>query len=503
MPGGIDFVVVGLSHRTAPLVVRERLATVPEQLLETLRALHGLPAIREAALLSTCNRVEVYAAASDPDRALEALRQHLASRAGIDEGELSSHLYVRVDVEAVHHLFRVAASLDSLVVGEPQILGQVKQAYDTAVEGGTAGTVLGSCFTGAFRIARRVRRETEIARNPVSVSSVAIDYARRIFEGFDGRTVLIVGAGKMADLAARGLKGQGARVLVTNRTAARAEELAVKIGGTVRPFEALPEALGEADIVIASTGARQPILTRELIARVHKKRRGRLLFLIDIAVPRDVEPGCAEIPDVFVADIDDLQKLAAEHKDNRRGEADRAEVMVEQEVSRFLEAYRGRRVGPLITALRERVLATASGEAERVLAALPHLGERERRAIRDLADGIAKKILHAPQVALKKGGADPVDGAGLLAAAQRLFDLELDAAAGGPAAGPGAEDGGGGGDAHTSAGDTGTTGGDARGPAGQANEATAERDAGLDADADGDGAPAAGEGAVSKGSARR
>jgi len=195
----------------------------------------------------------------------------------------------------------------------------------------------------------------------------------------------------------------------------------------VWPFDDLPAALLEADIVIASTGARQPILPRDLVARVQRKRRGRLLFLIDIAVPRDVEPGCAEIPDVFVADIDDLQKLAAEHQDGRRGEADRAEVMVEQEVARFLEAYRGRKVGPLITALRTRVLATAGAEAERVLSGLPNLGERERQAIRELADSIAKKLLHGPQVALKKGGADPVDGAGLIAAVQRLFDLNVDA----------------------------------------------------------------------------
>ncbi|MBC8134063.1 MAG: glutamyl-tRNA reductase, partial [Deltaproteobacteria bacterium] len=348
MPGGIDFLVMGLSHRTAPLGVRERLAVAPEQIAQTIRALASLSPVREAALLSTCNRVEVYAASPDPDAAIAALRLLLAERAGTSESELGPHLYVRVDVEAVHHLFRVAASLDSQVVGEPQILGQVKQAHDSAITAGVAGPVLGACFTGAFRIARRVRRETEIARNPVSLSSVAIDYAKKIFEGFTGRTVVLVGAGKMADLAARALRGQGAELLITNRTAARAEELAARIGGRVHAFEDLEGALVRADIVIASTGARQPVLTQALVARAQRKRRGRPLFLIDIAVPRDVEPGCGELSDVFVADIDDLQKQADEHHDERRGEAQRAEAMVEGEVARFLEAYRGRRVGPTI-----------------------------------------------------------------------------------------------------------------------------------------------------------
>jgi glutamyl-tRNA reductase len=420
MPGGIDLLVMGLSHRTAPLSVRERLAVAPEQIAATVRSLASLSAVREAALLSTCNRVEVYAASPDPDAAIAAIRRDLADRAETTEGELGLHLYVRVDVEAVHHLFRVAASLDSQVVGEPQILGQVKQAHDAAIGAGVVGPVLGACFQGAYRIARRVRRETEIARNPVSLSSVAVEYAKKIFEGFTGRTVLLIGAGKMADLAARALRGQGADLVITNRTVARAEELAGRIGGRVHPFENLEEALIHADIVIASTGARQPILPRALVSRAQRKRRGRPLFLIDIAVPRDVEAGCADISDVFVADIDDLQKQADLHRHERRGEADRAETMVTEEVARFLEAYRGRRVGPTITALRTHMLSIALGEAERMARS-----EGERRLMLNLAEAIAKKLLHAPQIVLKKGGADPVDGAGLVASVQRLFELEV------------------------------------------------------------------------------
>ncbi len=437
MPGGIDFLVLGLSHKTAPLDVRERLASPPEQIGEALQAFARLDSVREVALLSTCNRVEVYLASPDPDAAIAALRRHLAERAGISEVDIAQHLYARVDVDAVHHLFRVAASLDSLVIGEPQILGQVKQAHDTAMAERTAGAVLGACFSGAFRIARRIRRETDIARNPVSISSVSIEFARKIFDGFEGRVVLIVGAGKMADLAARALRGHGARILVTNRTPARAEELAARIGGEAHPFDDLTGALVKADIVIASTGARRPVLTRALIEAAQKKRRGRLLFLIDIAVPRDVEPEAAEISNVFLADIDDLQKLADEHRDGRRGQADRAEAMVEQEVARFLEAFRGRRVGPTITALRDRVIELARAEAERTVAGISGLGDREKRAMFELADAIAKKLLHRPQVALKKGGGDPVDGASLLSAVQRLFDLEVPEGGAGLGAGSG------------------------------------------------------------------
>jgi len=426
MPGGIDFLVMGLSHRTAPLAVRERLAVAPEQMSGAIQQLGSLPEVREVAVLSTCNRVEVYAVSPDLDAAIVALQRDFAARAGTTEAELTPHLYVRVDVEAVHHLFRVASSLDSLMVGEPQILGQVKQAHDSALAARAVGPVLGACFSGAFRIARRIRRETEIARNSVSISSVAIEYARRIFDGFEGRTVLLIGAGKMADLAGRALGGQGARLLVTNRTPARADELARRVGGTTVPFEGLEGALVDADIVISSTGARQPILTRELLLRIRKRRRGRPLFLVDIAVPRDVEPGCGDISWIFVVDIDDLQKLANEHREERRGEADRAEVMVEQEVARFLEAYRGRRVGPVITALRSRVLDLARGEAERgLLRELAHLAERDRQAVLGIAEAIAKKVLHGPQVALKKGGADAVEGAALIAAVQRLFELPV------------------------------------------------------------------------------
>jgi len=438
MGAEIELVVLGVSHRTAPVALRERLTVVPEQADAMLRDLAALQGVREAALLSTCNRVEVYAVTGDREAALRALAAELARRGGIPEIELDPHLYSREQDAAVHHLFRVASSLDSLVVGEPQILGQVKSTHDAARRVGTAGPVLNDCFERAFRVARRVRRETAIARNPVSVSSVAVVLARQVFENFEGKGVLVLGAGKMSDLAARALRAHGARITITNRTQARAEELAARFEAAVHPWEDLPGALLVADIVIASTGARTPVLSRDLLGRVQRARRRRPLFLIDIAVPRDVEPAAAELEGVYLYDIDDLQKIAAEHRQERQGEAAEAEAIVEQELGRFIQAFKGRQLGPTVTALRARVLGLAKAEAEKLCAAMPHLGERERRAILAFADNLAKKLLHAPQMALKKDAGDPLS---LVLAVQRLFELEL-AVVVEPLAEPGDEDAG-------------------------------------------------------------
>ena len=418
----IDVLVIGVSHRTAPVAMRERLAIVPEAMDTTLAELAALPSVREVALISTCNRVEIYAAVEDADRAAQDLAEVLALRAGVTSLELGAHLYERRDTDAVQHLFRVASSLDSLVLGEPQILGQTKQAHETAVRGGSSGAVLNACFQRAFRVARRVRRETEIARNPVSVSSVAIELARRVFGDFAGRQLLVVGAGKMSELAARTLRTHGAIVTVTNRTRARADELARRFGAKVSDWSDLPGALTAADIVIASTGAQRPVLTHAMLAQVQRARRGRPLFLLDIAVPRDVEPEAGSLSGIYLADIDDLQKVAAEHREGRKSEAAEAEVIVEQEVGRFVRDWRGRQLAPTVTALRAHVLGVAQAEAGRIAAALPGLGERERRALADLADGIAKKLLHAPQMALRN---DDTDGLSLVTAVQRLFALQV------------------------------------------------------------------------------
>ncbi len=428
--------VVGLSHRTAPVAVRERLAIDPGELEERLRHVVALPGVREVAIVSTCNRVEIYGAFSDADEAMGSLRTQMIglleaaaerqeAREELDPPEVlfGRHIYTRARRDALHHLFRVSASLDSLVIGEPQILGQVKEAYDLAAKIGTAGPLLQSVFSRAFRTARKVRRDTAIAAQRVSVASVAVDLARQVWGNFHGRRVLVLGAGKMADLSARVLMRDGATLAVCNRTRARAEELAKRLGGEVEDWEQLPAALGRADIVISSTGARLPVLRKQLVADAQRARRGRPLFIIDIAVPRDVEVAVGELDGVFRYDIDDLQKIVGENLEDRRQEADRAEALIEEEIARFLASDRGRSAGPTIAALRARVTGVARAELNRVLAGLPDVDERTKKAFQALADGITAKVLHAPSVALKKEAAGSEDGPNLVEAAHRLFDL--------------------------------------------------------------------------------
>jgi glutamyl-tRNA reductase len=421
MMGGanIDLLLIGVSHKTAPVAVRERLAVEPDATASALAELTALSAVREAAMISTCNRVELYVAADDADRAAADLAGVLARRAGVAVADLAEHLYQHRDAAAVRHLFRVASSLDSLVVGEPQILGQTKQAYDAAVQHGTAGALLRACFEeGAFRVARRVRRETAIARNPVSVSSVAVEFARQVVGDFARRRVLIVGAGKMSELAARTLRTHGATLTVINRTRARAEELAQRFGADVADWNDLQGALTTADIVIASTGAQRPVLTLEMLRQVRKARRGRQLCLLDIAVPRDVEPEAGKLDGVYLFDIDDLQKQASDHRAEREEEAAEAEALVEEELGRFVKRWRSRQRGPLVSALQTHFHGIAKAEVLRLSAGVD---ERERKARLDLAESLVKKLLHLPMTALRDD--DPDEAVSLVQALQRLFSL--------------------------------------------------------------------------------
>jgi glutamyl-tRNA reductase len=415
----IDLLLVGVSHKTAPVAVRERLTVDPDAVAAALVELTALRPVREAVMLATCNRVELYVAADDADGAAAALADVLARRAGVAVGDLAEHLYQHRDAAAVRHLFRVASSLDSLVVGEPQILGQTKQAYDAAVQHGTAGGLLRACFEeGAFRVARRVRRETAIARNPVSVSSVAVEFAREVVGDFSRQRVLIVGAGKMSELAARTLRTHGAQLTVVNRTRARAEELAKTFGADVADWNDLHGALVAADIVIASTGAQRPVLTLDLLRQVRKQRRGRRLCLLDIAVPRDVEPAVGELADVYLFDIDALQQQASAHRAEREEEAAEAEALVEEELGRFIKRWRSRQLGPVVTALQTHFMSLARAEVQRLSGGID---EKERKARLDLVEGFVKKVLHQPMTSLRD--TDPDDVMSLVQAAQRLFSL--------------------------------------------------------------------------------
>jgi len=392
--------LIGINHKTAPLAVRERVAIGRDELGDVTRALASVPGVQECMIVSTCNRVELVAALDSPETEISAfLHRHF----GIDEADLRPHLYQHYNADAVRHLFRVAASLDSMVVGEPQILGQVKEAFATARSSGTVGAELEHLLQAAFAAAKRVRTETHIGSNSVSIASVAVDLARKIFGSLRGRTVFLVGAGKMSELAARHLVQQGAgTILVTNRTAERAHALAEPFNGRVIPFDKLYETATEADIVISSTGAPHPIFRKEHGQAFLHKRRNRPMFFIDIAVPRDVDPEMGKLEGIFVYDIDDLQQVAAAHMEERTREAGDAEAMIAAEVERFDQRARTVNVAPAIVALQQRGEEIRQTELKRMHARLGVLSEEQLAAVEALTRGMVNKFLHAPMQALKQ-----------------------------------------------------------------------------------------------------
>ena len=397
--------VAGLNHRTAPVAVREQLAVEEDKLRELIRDVHATGAAREAVLISTCNRVEVYAVADAPGEARAAVFRRLCQHRGLDHGLVESHVYTHVDEEAVRHAFRVASSLDSMMVGEPQILGQVKDAFALAQACETVGPTLHTLFSQAFAVAKKVRTETDIARHAVSVSFAAVELAKKIFSGLTGRAVLLVGAGKMSELAAKHLVDQGAfPVYVVNRTWARAQELARALSGTAVPFAELDVALGSVDIVVTSTGAPEPVIRRELVQRVMHSRRGRPLFFIDIAVPRDVDEAVGTLNDVYCYDIDDLKQVVDANLRERAREAQRAELLVEREVAKFSERLRDVEVIPTIVSLRERLESIRAAELRRALARVPDAPAEIREAMEALSSGIVNKIMHAPITKLRESG---------------------------------------------------------------------------------------------------
>jgi len=395
--------VAGLSHRNAPVELREQLAVDEDKLRELLRDVAATGVVREALILSTCNRVEVYAIADVPGEARTATFRQLCRHRGVEPASVETVLYTHADGEAVRHAFRVASSLDSMMIGEPQILGQVKNAFALAQSCETVGPALHTLFTQAFTVAKKVRTETEIARHAVSVSFAAVELAKKIFAGLDGKAVLLVGAGKMSELAARHLIEQGAFPLyVANRTWARAQELARALAGTAVPFDELATALATVDIVITSTGAPEPVIRREFVQPLVHSRRGRPLFFIDIAVPRDVEDSVDTLDGVYCYDIDDLKQVVDANIRERLREAHRAEALVEREVAKFLAKLGDVEVIPTIVSLRERLEIIRSGEVKRTLARLPGATPETREAIEALSAAIVNKILHAPITKLRE-----------------------------------------------------------------------------------------------------
>ena len=396
----MTLLLIGVNHKTAPIEVRERIAISREDLPETTRALAAVPGVAECMIVSTCNRVEILAAVESPAVDVASfLHRHF----GLDPALLAPHLYEHRDQEAVRHLFRVAASLDSMVVGEPQILGQVKEAFVVARASGTVAGQLEHLLQSAFAAAKKVRTETEIGSNSVSIASVAVDLARKIFGSLQGRTVFLVGAGKMSELAARHLVQQGAgAILVSNRTQERARRMAETFRGRVIPFEQLYEVASEADIVITSTGAPHPIFRREHGQAFLHRRRNRPMFFIDIAVPRDVDPLMGELEGIFVYDIDDLQQVAVAHLSERSREATAAEALIDAEVQRFHQRQLTVNVAPAIVALQHKAEEIRLAELKRAQARLGPLSAEQIAAVEALTRGLVNKFLHPPMQALKQ-----------------------------------------------------------------------------------------------------
>jgi glutamyl-tRNA reductase len=404
--------VVGLNHKTAPVEIREAVAMEGDILARSLQLLQARQGIREAVILSTCNRTEIIATGDGIHGMVEAARDALCLRAAQNVPALDRYLYILVDKDAVEHLFTVASSLDSMVVGEPQILGQVKEAYRQSLAAGACGPTLNRLFHHAFRVAKRVRNETGIAEHAVSVSYAAVELARSIFESLDRKTVLLVGAGEMVELAARHFLQKGVRrMLVTNRTMARAQALAREFGGEAVAFEALPSRLSEADIVLSCTGAPEPVIHAEDVRRALKLRKNRPIFFIDIGVPRDVDAQVNRLENAFLYDIDDLQIVVQENMAQRKAEMIRARQIVEEEGEKFLGFLQSQDVTPTIRQLREMAERVRQQELERTMGHLPPMTDRERRALEAMTQAIVNKILHRPVTHLKREGAR--DGAGV------------------------------------------------------------------------------------------
>ena len=417
-----SLVVVGLSHRTAPVELREQLAVPAESLGACVKEIASLPGASEAMLVATCNRVEAYVASESASSTVAALRGFFAKRA--PGAAVDSCLYEYADDRAVRHVFRVAASLDSMVVGEPQILGQVKEAYAAAESAGALGPTLRRAIPRAFSAAKRVRNETGIANGRVSVASVAVDLATQIFGSLSERKVLLLGAGKMALGAARALVAQGAKMSVANRSYDRAVELARSWGADAHPLDDLSLLLTVADVVLCSTGASRYVLTLEDAKAAMKVRRGRPLFVVDIAVPRNVDPRVNDLDGAYVYDVDDLEREVARALSLRGGSLAQAEQIVDEEIHAFERDRRASSgAGPTIAALREHFRAVARAELERSLSGkLKHLGAAERAALEAMVDATVNKLLHAPMVALRSQAASE-DGEAMAAVVRALFRL--------------------------------------------------------------------------------
>jgi glutamyl-tRNA reductase len=423
LPLNMNLLLAGINHRTAPVEVRERMNIHESHLAAALADLMGREGVREGMILSTCNRVEVIVNGDDQADPEPALRSFLADIHHCDLEAYSHHLYWLRQNQAVEHLFRVASSLDSMILGEPQILGQMRQAFVTAQEVGALHGPLYEVANHALAVAKRVRRETAVGSAAVSVSYAAVELARKIFGNLEGKSIFVIGAGKMSELASKHLISSGAStIFVTNRTHERAEQLAQAFHGLAVPFDQLHQYLHKADIIISSTGAPHYVIHREQAEKILAARRNRPVFFVDIAVPRDIDPAINNLDNVFVYDIDDLQQVVEANRKQREREAEWAEEIVQQETQRMMQRLASREVVPTIVALEERLNRIRAGEMERFRGRLGALSEDELRAVEGLTEAIVNKILHGPITELKTGAGKPEQRA-LVHLVRRMFSL--------------------------------------------------------------------------------
>ena len=414
----MTLLALGLNHQTAPLALREKVAIDPDATVAAVRDLQAQPGVLEAALLSTCNRTELYCRVDAGAEAIPA--RWLAQRSQLGPGQLDTYLYAHRDGEAARHLFRVATGLDSMVLGEPQILGQVKEAYQHARTAGGLKTPLDRLFQQTFAVAKRARTDTRIGAHPVSVAFAAVRLAQRVFTALDEATVLLIGAGDTIELAARHLVDQNVkRLLVANRTLEHAQTLASRFGGYALPLDELDRHLAEADIVISATAAREPVLRSDAVKRALRVRRHKPMFLLDLAVPRDIEASTALLDDVFLYTVDDLEQVIDENRRSRREAAEQAEAIIELQVEHYLAWWRATDQQDTLKHLRRHSEAERDAALARATDMLTQ-GRSPQQALEFLAHTLTNKLLHAPSANLRaaalRGDRD------LLQAAARLFD---------------------------------------------------------------------------------
>ena len=419
-----NLILVGVNHKTTPVEIREKLAFTKGKIEESVDRLLNFPDIIEHTILSTCNRVEIYARANGQNSAIQSIKQFICDFHGLSAVQLEEHFYSYSNEAAIEHLFRVSSSLDSMILGEAQILGQVKDAYSLAKDLRSTGLVLNQLFEKAFSIAKKVREETGIAERSVSISSAAVELAQKIFDDLENHTVMLVGTGEMAELAAKHLISYGVKtVYVTSRTYERAANLARTLNGSALDFEAFKNELYRADIVITSTSASSFIITKDMVEKAIQERKNKPIFFIDIAVPRDIEPDVNDLENVYLYDIDDLHVVVSANMKEREKESENAMHLISQEVNKFNNWLGTLDAVPTIVEIRKRVENIGNQEMERTLKKIPHLSEEDKKIIYQMKNSMINKILHKPTIKLKQK-TQSEDGHIYLKAIRHLFHLD-------------------------------------------------------------------------------